>query len=94
MFFWIGPNAGIGFAQPTSKRLEIICRAARRNGEIAQADSARILFSRDPKDYPIVFTCCEGMECIKYSSLIYAYGEENIAVSGNGILDGNADNEN
>jgi len=64
------------------------------NVELHLEDNAKILFSRDPKDYPIVFTRWEGMECMNYSSLIYAYGEENIAVSGNGILDGNADKEN
>jgi polygalacturonase len=64
------------------------------NVELHLADSAKILFSRNPTDYPIVFTRWEGMECMNYSSLIYAYGEENIAVSGNGILDGNADNSN
>ena len=57
-------------------------------------DNAIILFSRDPKDYPIVFTRWEGMECMNYSSQIYAYGEKNIAVTGNGLLDGNADNQN
>jgi polygalacturonase len=64
------------------------------NVELHLEDGAKILFSRDPKEYPIVFTRWEGMECMNYSSLIYAYGEENIAVSGKGILDGNADNEN
>ncbi|MDO9374652.1 MAG: glycoside hydrolase family 28 protein [Ferruginibacter sp.] len=64
------------------------------NVELHLVDSAKILFSRNPKDYPIVFTRWEGMECMNYSSLIYAYGEENIAVTGNGILDGNADNNN
>jgi polygalacturonase len=53
-------------------------------------DSARINFSTDPKDYPIVFTRWEGMEVMNYSALIYAYGQENIAVTGNGILDGQA----
>ncbi len=64
------------------------------NVELHLADHATILFSRDPKDYPIVFTRWEGMECMNYSSLIYAYEEENIAVTGNGVLDGNADNNN
>lgn len=64
------------------------------NVDLHLEDSAKILFSRDPKDYPIVFTRWEGMECMNYSALIYAYGEKNIAVTGNGILDGNADNEN
>ncbi|MEO6730234.1 MAG: glycoside hydrolase family 28 protein [Ferruginibacter sp.] len=64
------------------------------NVELHLADSAKILFSRNPKDYPIVFTRWEGMECMNYSPMLYAYGEENIAVTGNGILDGNADNQN
>ncbi|WP_291911881.1 glycoside hydrolase family 28 protein [Chitinophaga sp. CB10] len=57
-------------------------------------DNAVIAFSRDSKDYPIVFTRWEGMECMNYSAQIYAYGEKNIAVTGSGILDGNADNDN
>jgi len=56
-------------------------------------DDATILFSRDVKEYPIVFTRWEGMECMNYSAQIYAYGEQNIAVTGNGTLDGNANNE-
>jgi polygalacturonase len=56
-------------------------------------DNATILFSQDPKDYPIVFTRWEGMECMNYSAQIYAYGEQNIAVTGTGTLDGNANNE-
>jgi polygalacturonase len=64
------------------------------NVHLYLADSAKILFSRDIKDYPIVFTRWEGMECMNYSSLIYAYGEQNIAITGNGTLDGNADNDN
>ena len=63
------------------------------NVELHLVDSAKILFSRDVKEYPIVFTRWEGMECMNYSSQIYAYGEENIALTGNGTIDGNADNE-
>ena len=33
----------------------------------------------------------EGMECYNYSPLIYAYGVENIAITGEGVLDGQAD---
>ena len=48
-----------------------------------------IKFSTDPKKYlPLVFTRWEGVECMNYSSLIYAYGQENIAITGSGILDG------
>ncbi|WP_442591204.1 glycoside hydrolase family 28 protein [Pedobacter sp. AW31-3R] len=57
-------------------------------------EGARVLFSRDVKDYPIVFTRWEGMECMNYSSLFYAYGEKNIAITGKGYIDGNADQDN
>jgi polygalacturonase len=48
-----------------------------------------LLFSRTPKDYlPVVFTRWEGVECMNYSAFIYAFEQENIAVTGQGILDG------
>lgn len=56
-------------------------------------DNATIVFSRDTKDYPIVLTRWEGMDCMNYSPLIYAFEEKNIGVTGTGTLDGNADNE-
>ncbi len=55
------------------------------------AEGATLRFSRDPKDYPIVFTRWEGTECMNYSSLIYAFEQTNIAVTGTGTLDGQAD---
>lgn len=64
------------------------------NVELHLVDSAKIVFSRNSKDYPIVFTRWEGMELMNYSALIYAYGQKNIAVTGNGTLDGNADADN
>ena len=64
------------------------------NVDLHLSEGSVILFSRDTKDYPLVFTRWEGMECMNYSPLIYAYGEENIAITGTGILNGNADNEN
>ena len=57
-------------------------------------EGAKLLFSRDTEDYkPLVKSRWEGMECMNYSPLIYAYGQENIAITGKGILDGNANNE-
>jgi polygalacturonase len=56
-------------------------------------NEATIVFSHDATDYPIVFTRWEGMECMNYAAQIYAYGEQNIAVTGNGTLDGHASNE-
>jgi len=65
------------------------------NVNLHLVDNAKILFSRDANDYlPMVFTRWEGMECMNYSPFIYAYGQENIAITGKGILDGNADNDN
>lgn len=58
------------------------------------SEGATLLFSRDSSDYPMVFTRWEGMECMNYSPFIYAYEEENIAITGKGLLDGNADNDN
>lgn len=51
---------------------------------------ATLLFSTDPADYPIVFTRWEGMECMNYSPLVYARRRRNIAVTGEGTLDGQA----
>ncbi|QEI14022.1 glycoside hydrolase family 28 protein [Cellvibrio japonicus] len=52
---------------------------------------ARIAFITDPKAYlPAVFTRWEGMELMGYSPLIYAYRQENIAITGEGTLDGQA----
>ncbi|UCS95008.1 glycoside hydrolase family 28 protein [Echinicola marina] len=48
---------------------------------------ATLLFSGDPKDYlPAVQTTWEGMECFNYSPLIYAFGCENVAITGEGTL--------
>lgn len=58
-------------------------------------EDAVIKFSTDPDDYlPVVFTRWEGVELYNYAPLIYAFGEENIAVTGKGILDGQASAEN
>lgn len=56
---------------------------------------AVIRFSTDPKDYlPAVFTRFEGIECLNYSPLIYAFEQENIAITGSGTLDGGANDSN
>jgi polygalacturonase len=54
--------------------------------------NAVLLFSRDVQKYlPPVFTRFEGIECMNYSPLIYAYEQENLALTGEGTLDGQAD---
>ena len=56
---------------------------------------SRLLFSTAPKDYlPVVHTRWEGVELMNYSPLIYAYKEKNIAITGEGILDGQASKKN
>lgn len=58
-------------------------------------EGAEILFSTDPQDYyPLVATAYEGIELMNYSPLLYAYKKKNIAVTGKGILNGQAGNDN
>jgi polygalacturonase len=63
------------------------------NVNLHVAEGATLRFSREPKDYPLVFTRWEGTECMNYSPLIYAFEQTNIAVSGTGTLDGQGDCE-
>lgn len=57
-------------------------------------DNAEILFSLNPKDYPIVHTSWEGTELMNYSPLIYAKNKKNVAITGKGTLNGQADSTN
>jgi unsaturated rhamnogalacturonyl hydrolase len=58
------------------------------------SEGATLSFSTNPEDYPLVMTRWEGVECYNYSPLIYAYGQKNVAVTGSGTLDGQADLSN
>jgi len=56
---------------------------------------AIVKFSTDPSKYlPVVYTRFEGVECMNYSPLIYAYEQKNIAVTGEGMLDGQGSKDN
>jgi polygalacturonase len=56
------------------------------------AEGAALAFSRNPRDYQsLVFTRWEGVELLNYSPFIYAFEQQNIAVTGAGTLDGQAD---
>jgi polygalacturonase len=57
-------------------------------------EGAEILFSTNPSDYPIRLTSFEGTEMMNYSPLIYANNKTNVAITGKGILNGQANNEN
>jgi polygalacturonase len=57
--------------------------------------NATIRFIDDPKRYlPVVFTRWEGVECYNYSPFVYSYGVNNVAITGEGTLDGNCNNKN
>jgi polygalacturonase len=54
-----------------------------------------LLFITDPKAYlPAVFTRFEGTELYNFSPLIYAFGQKDVAVTGEGLLDGQASDQN
>lgn len=58
------------------------------------SEGATLLFSNDPADYlPLVFTRFASTECMNFSPLIYAFEKQNIAVTGPGVLDGQADED-
>lgn len=58
-------------------------------------DGAVLKFSTNPEHYkPFVYSRWEGWDCINFRPLIYAYEQTNIAVTGKGILDGQADETN
>ena len=60
------------------------------NVNLSVSKDATILFSTDPKKYlPVVFTRDTAV-VMNYSPLIYALDQENIAVTGEGTLDGQA----
>jgi polygalacturonase len=60
--------------------------------ELHLQEGATLLFSPDPTDYlPPVLTRWEGTELYTYSPLVYARDVEDVAVTGSGTIDGNAE---
>lgn len=64
------------------------------NVNLHLSEGSEILFSTNPKDYPLVHTSFEGIELMNYSPLLYAYKKNNIAITGKGILNGQANESN
>jgi len=65
------------------------------NVNLYLAEGATLKFSTDPEKYlPVVYTRFEGTECMNYSPFIYAFEQQNIAITGTGTLDGSASDEN
>lgn len=62
------------------------------NVNLHLSQNSTILFTHDLKKYlPVVLTRFESTECMNYSPFIYAFEQENIAITGKGTLDGQAD---
>ncbi len=65
------------------------------NVNLHLADGAVLRFSTNPDlYYPAVQTRWEGIDCYNTHPLIYAYGAENIAITGKGLLDAQGSNSN
>lgn len=66
----------------------------RSNVNLHVAEGATIAFSQKPDDYlPLVFSRWEGVELMNYSPFIYAFEQENVAITGRGVLDGQSNDE-
>ena len=64
------------------------------NVNLFLSKGATIKFSKNPGDYlPVVFTRWEGTELMNYSPFIYAFEKTNIAITGEGTLDGQSGND-
>ena len=61
----------------------------KNNVNLVVSRGATIKFSKDPNAYlPVVFSRWEGTELMNYSPFIYAFEQRNIAITGEGTLDG------
>jgi len=59
------------------------------NVNLYVANNAVIKFSTNPAAFlPVVYTRYEGTEAMNYSPFIYAFEQENIAITGEGLIDG------
>ena len=56
------------------------------NTELHLEEGAKLVFCDEPKCYPVVETTWEGVECLNYSPLIYAYGATNVSITGKGTI--------
>lgn len=62
--------------------------------ELHLEEGAHLLFGKEASKYlPAVFTRWEGAEIYGYSPLIYANKVTDVAITGKGVIDGNAESE-
>lgn len=57
--------------------------------ELHLEDNAIILFDKNKEEYPLIVTDYEEIKRIRTVSPLHAEGVENIAITGNGVIDGN-----
>ena len=61
----------------------------RNNVNLFLAPGTVIWFSTNPADFlPVVYTRFEGKELMNYSPFIYSFEQENIAITGSGVING------
>ena len=59
------------------------------NMELHLEEGAILKFGNDPTDYlPMVLTSWEGTRCYNYSPFIYVHNAHDVAITGNGTIDG------
>ena len=63
------------------------------NVNLVVEEGATLHFVFDRDLYPNVLTRWEGLDCWNYQPCIYAYGEKNVAITGQGTIDGGATEE-
>ena len=64
------------------------------NVNLVLENGSTLLFSREREHYlPVVRTRWEGIDCYNLRPLIYANGEKNFAITGQGTIDGQASND-
>ena len=63
------------------------CVRFRSNCDLHFEEGAILEFTDDPADYPKVHTTWEGVECLNHSPLLFAYEVENVAITGNGLIE-------
>ena len=63
------------------------------NVNLVVEKDAVLQFVFEPDLYPVVPTRWEGIDCWNVSPCIYAYKQKNVAITGEGIIDGGGSNE-
>lgn len=65
----------------------------RSHVNIVVEKDATLSFVFDTRLYPLALTRWEGLDCWNYSPLIYAYHATDVAITGEGVIDGGGSND-